>query len=92
MNISSYQQQAEAKTDAFAFQIHRLETEVVQLLVAFTDNGKLITDGYYLRWVSPMRNLSTPRAALRPSVMAQTTSDWPRRMSPAAKTPGIEDM
>ena len=29
-----------------------------------------------------------PRAALRPSAMAQTTSDWPRRMSPAANTPG----
>ena len=29
-------------------------------------------------------------AALRPSAMAQTTSDWPRRMSPAAKIPGTE--
>ena len=26
-------------------------------------------------------------AALRPSAIAHTTSDWPRRMSPAAKTP-----
>ena len=34
-----------------------------------------------------MRNLSTPRAALRPSVIAQTTSDWPRRISQAAETP-----
>ncbi len=27
-------------------------------------------------------------AAFRPSAIAHTTSDWPRRMSPAAKTPG----
>ena len=35
-----------------------------------------------------MRNWSTPRAHSRPSQIAQTTSDWPRRMSPQAKTPG----
>ena len=29
-----------------------------------------------------------PRAALRPSAMAQTMSDWPRCMSPAVKTDG----
>ncbi len=46
----------------------------------------------YFRYVRPMRNLSTPRAALRPSAMAQTTSDCPRRMSPAEKTPGTELM
>ena len=28
------------------------------------------------------------RAALRPSAIAQTMSDWPRCMSPAVKTPG----
>jgi len=42
--------------------------------------------------VEPIRYWSTARAALRPSVMAQTTSDCPRRISPAAKTPGAEDM
>jgi hypothetical protein len=31
-------------------------------------------------------------AALRPSEMAQTTSDWPRRISPAAKMPSTEVM
>ena len=36
----------------------------------------------------PMRNSSTARAHCRPSRIAQTTSDWPRRMSPAAKTFG----
>lgn len=36
----------------------------------------------------PVRNSSTARAHCRPSRMAQTTSDWPRRMSPAAKTLG----
>ncbi len=38
--------------------------------------------------VSPMRNLSTPLAAARPSWMAHTISDCPRAMSPAAKMPG----
>ena len=36
----------------------------------------------------PIRKASIARAAPRPSLMAQTTSDWPRRQSPAAKTPG----
>jgi hypothetical protein len=44
--------------------------------------------GYQGRWVTPMRKRSHSRAAPRPSLMAQTTRDWPRRMSPAAKTPG----
>ena len=35
---------------------------------------------------APIRNSSTARAHWRPSRMAHTTSDWPRRMSPAAKT------
>ena len=38
--------------------------------------------------VAPIRYSSTARAAWRPSRIAQTTSDWPRRMSPAAKTFG----
>ena len=33
-----------------------------------------------------VRYSSTSRAHSRPSLIAQTTSDWPRRMSPAAKT------
>ena len=40
------------------------------------------------RLVVPIRWMSIARAALRPSESAQTTSDWPRRASPAAKTPG----
>ena len=40
--------------------------------------------------VDPIRNLSTACAAWRPSRIAQTTSDCPRRMSPAANTFGIE--
>ena len=35
--------------------------------------------------VAPIRNSSTARAHWRPSRIAQTTSDWPRRMSPQAK-------
>jgi hypothetical protein len=38
----------------------------------------------------PFNHASAASAAFRPSAMAQTTSDWPRRASPAAKTPGIE--
>jgi len=37
---------------------------------------------------SPIRNASTPCAASRPSAIAHTISDWPRRASPAANTPG----
>lgn len=36
---------------------------------------------------SVIRYLSTCAAACRPSEIAHTTSDWPRRQSPAAKTP-----
>ena len=39
---------------------------------------------------NPMRNSSTARAHWRPSRIAHTTSDWPRRMSPAANTLGTE--
>jgi antitoxin MazE len=35
---------------------------------------------------APIRNMSTERAHWRPSRMAQTTRDWPRRISPAANT------
>ena len=38
----------------------------------------------------PINHSSTARAHCRPSRMAQTTSDCPRRMSPAPKTPGTE--
>ena len=37
-----------------------------------------------------MRNSSIARAHCRPSRIAQTISDWPRRVSPAAKTLGTE--
>ena len=40
--------------------------------------------------VSPIRYLSTACAAWRPSRIAHTTSDWPRRMSPAENTFGFE--
>jgi hypothetical protein len=40
--------------------------------------------------VVPMRNLSTSWAHWRPSRIAHTTRDWPRRMSPAANTFAIE--
>ena len=40
--------------------------------------------------VEPIRNLSMACAAWRPSRIAHTTSDWPRRMSPAANTFGFE--
>jgi len=42
------------------------------------------------RTVSPIKNSSTARAAWRPSRIAQTTSDWPRRISPALNTLSIE--
>ena len=42
------------------------------------------------RVVVPIRNLSIAWAHWRPSRIAHTTSDWPRRMSPAANTFGSE--
>ncbi len=42
--------------------------------------------------VEPVKNASTEAAACRPSRMAQTTSDWPRRMSPQANTFSAEDL
>ena len=38
------------------------------------------------RSLDPIRKASTERAHWRPSRMAHTTNDWPRRMSPAANT------
>ena len=46
------------------------------------------TSGLAGRNVSPIRYASTPRAASRPSQIAHTTSDCPRRASPHANTPG----
>jgi uncharacterized protein len=48
------------------------------------------TLGHRGRLLAPIRNSSTERAAWRPSRIAQTTSDWPRRMSPAANTFGTD--
>jgi hypothetical protein len=45
---------------------------------------------YRGRTVDPIKKLSTACAAWRPSRIAQTIRDWPRRMSPQAKTLGIE--
>ncbi len=41
---------------------------------------------------SYLSHASNEAAALRPSAMAQTIRDCPRRMSPAANTPGTDDM
>src|SRR5579884_3787733 len=40
------------------------------------------------KFVRPIRYRSHSRAAPRPSLIAHTTRLWPRRMSPAANTPG----
>ena len=40
--------------------------------------------------VAPIRYSSTARAHWRPSRIAQTTRDWPRRMSPQEKMFGAE--
>ena len=54
--------------------------------------GGIKRDGavYLGRSVFPIRNVSIARAQRRPSRIAQTTSDWPRRMSPAENTLGRE--
>ncbi len=51
--------------------------------------GFLPAGVFYTRFVYPIRAWSTSLAQARPSVMAQTTRDWPRRQSPAAKILGF---
>ena len=51
----------------------------ITFLYLAEDQGKL---------VYPMSDSSTSRAAERPSCTAHTTRDCPRRISPAANTPG----
>ncbi len=65
------------------------ESKNLSLLLLRTEK---VNACHYFKRVLPMRNLSTPAAALRPSEIAHTTSDCPRRMSPAAKIPGTELM
>ena len=57
--------------------IHELSTRDISLSETYTTRTRL---------VQPLRYASTSAAALRPSAMAHTTRDWPRRISPAAKT------
>jgi pimeloyl-ACP methyl ester carboxylesterase len=57
---------------------------------AFFDLAETLSWTYRGRLLAPIRNSSTERAAWRPSRIAQTTSDWPRRMSPAANTFGTD--
>jgi hypothetical protein len=47
-------------------------------------------ENYLGKFVDPIKNRSIARAHKRPSRIAQTTSDWPRRMSPAENTFGRE--
>src|SRR5437867_3286257 len=62
---------------------------VVQAGPALWSAGRrLYSSGLAGRNVSPMRYASTPRAHSRPSQIAHTTSDCPRRASPHANTPG----
>ncbi len=49
--------------------------------------GEVIYRG---KLVVPIKNPSIARAQSRPSRIAHTTSDWPRRMSPAENTLGRE--
>ena len=50
--------------------------------------GRAMSTSYPGSFESPIKYRSTPRAALRPSAIAQTTRDCPRLASPAANTPG----
>jgi uroporphyrinogen decarboxylase len=71
------------------------QPDAVKRLLALTTRAAidwLTADRYAGSRLSPIRYRSIPCAALRPSRMAHTTSDCPRRMSPAEKTPGTEVM
>ena len=52
---------------------------------------KLGSSRYLGRTVEPISASSIAAAHWRPSRIAQTTSDWPRRMSPQAKTLDFEE-
>ena len=62
-----------------------MTTEVVE-----TDANAWLAAAYRGKSVFPIRNVSIARAHKRPSRIAQTTSDCPRRMSPAENTFGRE--
>jgi hypothetical protein len=64
-------------------------TVVAAVKVRAADN-KLACHAYRGKSVAPIKNRSIDWAHNRPSRIAQTTSDWPRRMSPAEKTFGSE--
>jgi hypothetical protein len=65
---------------------------------SFSEGGKpghdefrvTVRRAYLASSVFPIRKISIERAQSLPSRMAQTTSDWPRRMSPAENTFGSE--
>jgi len=60
------------------------------ILRRMTSQKKVPAARYRGKFVVPIKNLSIACAQSLPSRMAQTTSDWPRRMSPAEKTLGRE--
>src|SRR5205814_3440351 len=64
-----------------------LPTPDLPSLPAYTAARPSVTSGAD-RSLEPIRNRSIARAAPRPSLMAHTTSDCPRRQSPQAKTLG----
>jgi hypothetical protein len=66
-----------ARTRGENYDVHKQRK--IQLDAAYRGNSE-----------KPIRDSSTARAHWRPSRIAHTTSDWPRRMSPAAKTLGTE--
>lgn len=84
------------KTDRTGFtELKRFYTKRTAFLFAARFGGltKLTRwVGLYVKYVLPMRYLSIPLAAWRPSQMAQTTSEAPRLVSPAANTPDFEVM
>ncbi len=67
------------------------ERRSTRLLPAAARKNWRQTKLYRGRTVSPIRASSIAAAHWRPSRIAQTTSDWPRRMSPQAKTLAWEE-
>jgi hypothetical protein len=63
---------------------------VIQYAAPYRGARVKAIEAYRGRSVLPIRNVSIERAQRRPSRIAQTTSDWPRRMSPAENTFGSE--
>jgi len=85
-----YAAASQRRTAASGILDHPLARVMTVFSVAKMSARLTLIDAYRGRSVLPIKNRSMDCAQRRPSRIAQTTSDWPRRMSPAENTFGSE--